>query len=159
VEQGVALRRRGERTAARGALERGMDLAARCEARPLTMRARTELQALGARPRRLMFSGIDGLTATERRVAGMAAGGLSNREIAQSLFVTAKTVESHLAGAYRKLEVAPRRDLPIELARPERTKTSGGTPDAGRATQRMLAPCARPPPSGLRPRSSAEMGR
>jgi DNA-binding CsgD family transcriptional regulator len=82
----------------------------------LAERARAELLVLGARPRRLMFSGVEALTATERRVAAMAAEGLSNREIAQSLFVTKKTVETHLRSVYRKLSIASRSELPAQLA-------------------------------------------
>jgi DNA-binding CsgD family transcriptional regulator len=93
-----------------------MELAARSEAAPLVADARAELIVLGARPRRAMFSGIDALTAAERRVAEMAAGGLSNREIAQALFVTEKTVETHLHKVFRKLDISSRRDLPAELA-------------------------------------------
>jgi DNA-binding NarL/FixJ family response regulator len=112
VDYGVALRRESQRRAAREALEEGMELAARCEATPLVERARSELVVLGARPRRLMFSGLEGLTATERRVASLAADGLTNRGIAQALFVTQKTVEAHLRSVYRKLDISSRQDLP-----------------------------------------------
>jgi DNA-binding CsgD family transcriptional regulator len=70
---------------------------------------------MGARPRRLRFSGAEALTASERRVAQMAAAGRSNREIAAALFVTVRTVENHLAHAYRKLGIGSRRDLPSAL--------------------------------------------
>ena len=69
----------------------------------------------GARPRRRAFSGVESLTAAERRVAGMAAGGMSNREIAQALFVTVRTVENHLARVYTKLNVHSRAELPNVL--------------------------------------------
>ena len=62
------------------------------------------------------MSGVDELTASERRVAHMAAEGLSNKEIAQVLFVTAKTVEQHLGRAYRKLDINSRRHLTAALA-------------------------------------------
>src|SRR5947207_2489735 len=62
-------------------------------------RGNEELAATGARPRARLLSGVDELTASERRVAQMAAEGLSNKEIAQVLFVTAKTVEQHLGRA------------------------------------------------------------
>jgi DNA-binding CsgD family transcriptional regulator len=93
-----------------------LEFAARCGAAPLIERARSELAVLGARPRRLMFSGVEGLTASERRVAAMAAEGMSNREIASSLFVTIKTVETHLGRAYRKLDISSRAELPGRLA-------------------------------------------
>jgi DNA-binding CsgD family transcriptional regulator len=116
VDLGFALRARGRRTDARARLEAGLELAARCEADALVARARDELRALGARPRRLMFSGVEALTASERRVAAMAGQGLSNRDIAQALFVTQKTVETHLRNVYRKLDIGSRRQLPERLA-------------------------------------------
>ena len=74
--------------------------------------ARTELAATGARPRReVLLSGPASLTPSEWRIAELAAGGHSNREIAQALFVTPKTVEYHLRNSYRKLNIAGRREL------------------------------------------------
>jgi DNA-binding CsgD family transcriptional regulator len=115
IDRGVALCREGHRTQARAALEEGMELAGRCEALPLAARAREELRTLGARPRRLAFSGVESLTASERRVAEMAARGMTNREIAQALFVTLKTVEMHLSRAYRKLGIRRRDQLAEQL--------------------------------------------
>ena len=83
---------------------------AEADARPVE-RARRELQAAGARPRRVAVTGVDALTAGERRVAELAADGLSNREVAQALFVTTKTVETHLGHVYRKLGVTGRDEL------------------------------------------------
>jgi DNA-binding CsgD family transcriptional regulator len=111
VELGAAIRRKGQRSEARVPLELGMDLAHRCGATALTARARQELLAAGARPRRAMRSGVEALTASERRVAGMAAEGMTNREIAQALFVTMRTVEVHLTHAYQKLDIASREEL------------------------------------------------
>jgi DNA-binding NarL/FixJ family response regulator len=88
-----------------------MELAHSCAAGPLVARARAELLATGARPRRVRRSGIDALTATERRVAEMATGGLTNRQIAQALFVTTRTVELHLTQAYQKLAISTREQL------------------------------------------------
>ena len=76
---------------------------------------RTELGATGARPRPEALSGAGALTPSARRVANLAAVGHSNREIAQELFVTPKTVEVHLSNTYRKLDVRGRRDLPAAL--------------------------------------------
>ena len=115
VDSGSVLRRCSRRTEARARLEEGMDLAARCEAMPLAQFAHSELRVLGARPRRLMFSGIEALTATERRVAEMAATGLSNREVAQALFVSRRTVENHLSHVYTKLDISSREQLPPAL--------------------------------------------
>jgi DNA-binding CsgD family transcriptional regulator len=116
IDLGAALRRRGHRRDARGPLREGLDLANRCGSVVETDRAMDELRATGARPRRPAVSGIDSLSPQERRVAAMAAEGLSNREIAEALFLTRRTVEMHLTGAYRKLGLAGRADLPAALA-------------------------------------------
>jgi DNA-binding CsgD family transcriptional regulator len=113
---GAALRRHKRRSDARKPLQQALDLAHRCGATALVNHAREELAATGARPRRIMLTGIDALTASERRVAQMAAEGLSNKEIAQALFVTVKTVETHLGHAYQKLDIASRRELAEVLA-------------------------------------------
>jgi DNA-binding CsgD family transcriptional regulator len=115
TDLGAALRRSGHRSDARAPLRRALELAHRCGATALAKRAHEELLATGARPRRAVVSGLDALTASERRVAEMAAGGLTNREIAQALFVTEKTIESHLGQAYRKLDIASRSELPRAL--------------------------------------------
>jgi DNA-binding CsgD family transcriptional regulator len=78
---------------------------------PLAERARDELAATGARPRRLAVDGVESLTPTERLIAALAAGGLSNRDIAAKLVVTTKTVEWHLGRVYRKLDVSGRDEL------------------------------------------------
>ena len=83
--------------------------------RALADHVRTELYAAGARPRTDAMAGVAALTASERRVADLAAAGETNRDIAQALFVTPKTVEVHLSNAYRKLGVRSRRDLPGAL--------------------------------------------
>jgi len=111
VELGAAQRRAGRRTDAREPLREGLDLADRCSASPLAGRARGELASAGARPRRARLSGPEALTATELRVAGMAASGMTNREIARELYVTVKAVQWHLGNAYRKLSVKGRDGL------------------------------------------------
>jgi DNA-binding CsgD family transcriptional regulator len=117
TDLGATLRRDGQRSAAREPLRSGVDLAQRCGATALADRAHSELVASGARPRRLTLRGVDSLTASERRVAEMASEGLTNREIAQALFVTEKTVEGHLGHAYRKLDISSRSELPRALIR------------------------------------------
>jgi DNA-binding CsgD family transcriptional regulator len=112
---GAALRRANRRAAARDPLRQALDLADACGAGPLAERARHELRAAGGRPRRPRISGVQSLTASERRVAAMAADGLSNPEIAQALFVTKKTVEGHLGNAFRKLDVQSRTQLAAAL--------------------------------------------
>lgn len=111
TDLGTALRQAGKTNAARERLRAGMNLAHSCGAKAIAQRAREELVAAGARPRRLATSGPNALTASERRVAGMAVDGMSNREIAQALFVTVRTVEGHLTNAFAKLAIASREEL------------------------------------------------
>jgi DNA-binding CsgD family transcriptional regulator len=120
---GSALRRGNRRVEARSVLQGGLDLAERCGARALAEHARTELRAAGGRPSPLRGAGATQLTVSERRVAELAAEGRSNPEIAQALFVTRKTVETHLSHVYRKLDVSGRRQLGRALA--EQTSTAG----------------------------------
>jgi len=116
VDLGAALRRTKRRADCQEPLRRGLDLAHRCGASPLAERARAELLATGARPRRAALSGIESLTASERRVAELAGSGMTNREIAQALFVTARTVEGHLTHVFRKLDIDSRTQLGERLA-------------------------------------------
>jgi ATP/maltotriose-dependent transcriptional regulator MalT len=123
VDLGAALRRQDQRTEACDVLRDGMDLAHRCGAVPLADRAAAELRAAGARPRRRVTTGADALTAAERRVAEFAATGMTNKEIAQSLFVTLRTVEMHLSNVYSKLRIESRQVLGQALG--ERGETVG----------------------------------
>jgi DNA-binding CsgD family transcriptional regulator len=118
VDLGAALRRANQRTEARERLREGVDLAQKLGAFGLAGRANDEIAATGARPRKVLQTGLDALTASERRVAQLAAGGMSNKEIAQTLFVTIKTVEFHLSSAYRKLEISSRAQLDKALLTP-----------------------------------------
>jgi DNA-binding CsgD family transcriptional regulator len=117
-ELGAALRRANRRRDARAPLDRALDLALACGAQLLAQHAREELQALGARPRSVMLTGAESLTPSERRACRLAAEGLKNAEIAQALFVSLKTVETHLRSAYRKLDIASRAELPQMLGAP-----------------------------------------
>jgi DNA-binding CsgD family transcriptional regulator len=116
IDLGAARRRAGARTAARATLTEGVDLAHRCGATALVERGMDELRLAGARPRRIAQAGRDGLTPAELRVAELAATGLTNKEIAQALFVTRRTVEIHLSHCYRKLGIGRREDLPAALS-------------------------------------------
>lgn len=116
VDLGETLRVARRRTDARDPLHRAIDLATTCGSAILRTRAIEALEALGDRPRRQLVVGAESLTASERRVADLAAAGRANREIAQELFVTPKTVENHLGRIYTKLGIAGRRDLPRVLA-------------------------------------------
>ncbi len=118
---GSALRRANRRAEARPPLRAALELARACHAWPVALEAEAELKATGARPRKVIRTGVDELTPTERRIADQAASGASNAEIARTLFVAVKTVEMHLSSAYRKLDIGSRADLRDRL---------GGLPDA-----------------------------
>jgi DNA-binding CsgD family transcriptional regulator len=103
-------------TEARVLLREALDIAHRRRARPLADRAEAQLRAAGARPRRVALTGVDSLTASERRVAELAGEGLTNRAIGEALFVTARTVEGHLTKVFRKLGASSREELAAALA-------------------------------------------
>jgi DNA-binding NarL/FixJ family response regulator len=124
---GGLLRRSRRVEEAREPLREALALAGACGADGLAAEVRAELQASGVRPRREALSGPAALTASERRVAERAADGQSNREIAQALYVTPKTVEVHLTNAYRKLGIRSRRELGAALAEPA-ADAPAGTP-------------------------------
>jgi DNA-binding CsgD family transcriptional regulator len=111
LARGIELRRAGHRTDARGPLREAQHLASLAGAAVLEQRAHDELVIAGARPQRVALAGIDALTAAERRVAELAAEGLRNRDIAETLFVSLKTVESHLGHIYSKLDIRGRSQL------------------------------------------------
>ena len=117
VELGAMMRRTARRREAREPLRTGLELARGCGAASLAARAEDELRAAGASPRDVIRGGVDELTASERRVAQLAASGMSNKQIAQTLFVTVKTVETHLHRTYQKLEVSSRAQLAQALER------------------------------------------
>jgi len=83
--------------------------------RVIADRAREELVAAGGRPRRDATRGLDALTPSELRVVELARAGQSNRQIAQALFVTRRTVENHLTSAYAKLGITARHELAVAL--------------------------------------------
>jgi DNA-binding NarL/FixJ family response regulator len=115
ADLGAAMRRGGRRTDARPPLREALEVARRCGAAGLARRAYDELAATGERVRRYTPIGVASLTPSERRVAELAAGGMTNRQIAQTLFVTVKTIETHLAAVYDKLGIRSRRELPAAL--------------------------------------------
>lgn len=115
VDLGATFRVAGERRRAVELLQDVADRARALGATALADRALDELASCGLRPRRLAFSGVDALTPSERRIADMAAAGSTNREIAQMLFVTPKTVENHLGRVYGKLDVRKRSELAAAL--------------------------------------------
>jgi DNA-binding CsgD family transcriptional regulator len=111
TDLGAALRRASRRSEAVPLLRQGLDLAAQCGARVLADRAQAELLGAGARPRRRRTNGVEALTASERRVAELAASGMTNREIGQALFVTLGAVSLHLTHVYDKLGITGRAQL------------------------------------------------
>ncbi|HZV72555.1 MAG TPA: AAA family ATPase [Conexibacter sp.] len=111
VDLGAAQHAGGQRAAARETLRTGLDIAHHAGATGLASAARAALVAAGARPRRPAVRGIDALTPSERRVAELAERGLTNREIAQALFISTKTVEFHLRNVYFKLRIGSRNEL------------------------------------------------
>ena len=116
ADLGAMLRRRNRRTDARELLREALDIAHRAGAASLAARAETELRATGARPRRVVLTGLESLTASERRIAELASQSLTNREIAQQLFITDRTVEGHLTSVFRKLRLESRTELATALA-------------------------------------------
>jgi DNA-binding CsgD family transcriptional regulator len=129
---------------------RALDVAARLGASLLAQRARDELVAMGRRPRRTAVTGVDALTGSERRVARLAAAGITNREIAQSLFVTTRTVEIHLSAAYRKLGIDSRRNLHEASRKLDRSTISSTSPALARRLRGILSRRVVHPDGGLR---------
>ena len=115
VDLGAALRRANRRADAREPLRRALEQADRGGMHRLARRAREELNATGVRPRRSARSGPDALTPAEHRVAILAAQGYSNRAIAERLYITKRTVETHLTHTFQKLDVSTRAELPAIL--------------------------------------------
>jgi DNA-binding NarL/FixJ family response regulator len=99
-------------------LREALDISHRCGAQRIEQRARDELLAAGGRPRRPSIRGRDALTARELRVGELAAGGATNRQIAQTLFVTPRTIEHHLGSVYSKLGIRSRTELADALEAP-----------------------------------------
>ncbi|MGD9752167.1 MAG: AAA family ATPase [Acidimicrobiia bacterium] len=121
---GALLRRRGRRRDARDVLERALATFDGVGSRCWAERVRHELAVLGLRPRP-----DDDLTPTERRVAGLLAEGLTNREVAGALHASPKTVEVHITRIYRKLGLRGRAELIAHVARhPERFRPVPGSP-------------------------------
>ncbi len=116
LELGSTLSRLGSRVEARDALRPALAAADEAGAMPLAERARRELVATGLRPRRAAIEGAAALTPRQRQICTLAAAGKRNREIGHALFLSVKTVETHLASAYRKLGISSRDDLELALA-------------------------------------------
>ena len=140
VELGTALRRRRQPAeATRAILREALDISHRCGARRIEQRARDELLAAGGRPRRPSIRGRDALTARELRVGELAAGGATNRQIAQTLFVTPRTIEHHLRSVYSKLGIRSRTELSDALDA-SADRLPGGTHRGLKMSSPQLAP-------------------
>lgn len=116
--QGAALTADGELAAGRLALRRALHVAGECSAEAMVHALRGALAAGGGRPPRERLTGGHALTDAERQVAELVASGLTNRQVAERLVVTAKTVEAHLSRVYRKLGVSSRTQLAAGLHHP-----------------------------------------
>jgi DNA-binding CsgD family transcriptional regulator len=108
---GEMLRRNRQRAAARPVLREALEVFRRLGAGPLARRAADELAAAGDRRWHGTVSPIGVLTPRELQVAQAITAGLSNPEVAAALFVSTKTVETHLSRAYRKLGLRSRTQL------------------------------------------------
>ena len=117
TDLGSGLRRERRPRDSREPLREAAELAAACGATALAQRARDELAATGESRAPADEDGLASLTPSELRCARMAASGKSNREIAEDLFVTPRTIEIHLSRAYRKLEIGSRKELASALGR------------------------------------------
>jgi DNA-binding CsgD family transcriptional regulator len=114
IELGRTIRQQGERARARPPLREALDGAEKLRAIRLAREAEAELRAARGRPPKRAHAN-DELTPSERRIAELAAAGSSNREIAASLFLSIRTVETHLTSAYRRMGISSRRELPGAL--------------------------------------------
>lgn len=117
LSYGDALHRAGRDEDARGPLREGIGLADRLGAKSISRRGLATLRAAGGRPRRTRMAGPDALTPAERQVVDLATGGATNREIAETLVITRKTVEWHLKKAFDKLDIRSREQLPDVMDR------------------------------------------
>jgi DNA-binding NarL/FixJ family response regulator len=113
---GVLLLDDGDRLEALAAIARAAELAVECQAAVMTERLRGILADSGARPPRLLLTGVRSFTSAERQVASLAATGLTNRQIAEQIFLSEKTIETHLSRAYRKLGIRSRTQLAVHMA-------------------------------------------
>jgi DNA-binding CsgD family transcriptional regulator len=118
ADLGAALRRSGARAESRTPLRTALGLAHDQGGLALAERALAELVIAGGRPRRPAIRGRDALTPSELRVAQLAVQGKTNRQIAQLLFITLRTTETHLTKSYAKLGITSRGQLAAALEHP-----------------------------------------
>jgi len=123
---GTAQRRANRRRDARTSLQGALDVFERIGAALWATRARTELGRIGGRA----ASGTD-LTGSERRVSELVARGMTNREVAEALYLSEHTVESHRSSAYRKLGSAPAPSSLRSWSAEQQTSGVSGIPRRG----------------------------
>jgi DNA-binding CsgD family transcriptional regulator len=116
--KGRLQRRAKQKRAAAETLQEALEIFERLGAPLFAARTRGEIARLGLR------RSPDALSATELRIAELAAGGLTNREVARAAFVSPKTVEANLARVYRKLGIRSRAELGARMARGQRDSTT-----------------------------------
>ncbi|MFD6276095.1 LuxR C-terminal-related transcriptional regulator [Streptomyces sp. NPDC060209] len=115
ITHGLQLTAAGQPRSARPLLREAATAAERLGAVRLSGRAELALRASGARRSNASLTGRGSLTASERRIAALAAGGRTNAEISELLHLARRTVETHLTSTYRKLGIRRRGDLPAAL--------------------------------------------
>lgn len=118
---GERLRRDGRRVESRRHLRAALEGFEALDAAPWRERAMRELRASGTRPPRARAAVGEPLTPQEKEVAQLVADGMTNREVAASLFISTKTVEYHLGHVFRKLGVRSRTQLALRIAEPQHT--------------------------------------
>ena len=128
---GALLRRSGQDRAARPLLRRASELAEACGAERLAKKAGDELTLAHGRQHRREVD-PDALTAAEQRVRRLAEQGVKARQIADQLFVSLNTIETHLQRIYRKLGINSQRELIALAHHPERPPVNGGVRPRGR---------------------------
>jgi DNA-binding CsgD family transcriptional regulator len=108
---GEWLRRGRKRREARGHLRRAADLFRQVGAPPWEERAEAELRATGGTARKRDPSTLDDLTPQELQIAGLVASGMTNRQIAEQLYLSPRTIDYHLRKVFSKLGVSSRTEL------------------------------------------------
>jgi DNA-binding CsgD family transcriptional regulator len=114
----LVLSHAGDTSQALALLRSAESYAGRQELWPLQGRVRRLLDLLGEPAQQVDSEAVAALTASERRVAALAAEGLTNRQIAEQLLVSVKAIEWHLSNVYRKLEIRSRKALAPSLGTP-----------------------------------------
>lgn len=120
-----AMARHGTAGRARGLLDQAAAIYERLEAARDLTRTEAAMRQLGIRrgvrgPRGRPQTGWPSLTVTERTVAGLVAEGLSNPQIGERLYISRRTVQSHLAHIFTKLDITSRVQLAAEVIRQRR---------------------------------------